>query len=82
MTGPTNRELFAQGIGNMASGMVGGLPVTQVIVRSSANIQSGGKSKFSAIIHAVLLLGTAVSIPKVLNLIPLASLAAILIIVG
>ena len=52
---PTNRELIAQGVGNICSGMVGGLPVTQVIVRSSANIQSGGKSKLSAILHGILL---------------------------
>ena len=79
---PTNRELIAQGVGNMASGMIGGLPVTQVIVRSSANIQSGGKTKVSAIIHGVFLLITAFSIPAILNLIPLASLAAILFMVG
>ena len=79
---PTNRELKAQGIGNIVSGMIGGLPITQVIVRSSANIQSGGKSKLSAILHGILLLISAMSIPFILNLIPLASLAAILIIVG
>ena len=53
---PKNRELIAQGVENVLSGMIGGLPVTQVIVRSSANIQSGGKTKLSAIIHGVLLL--------------------------
>ncbi len=79
---PTNRELLAQGVGNMASGLVGGLPVTQVIVRSSANIQSGAKSRASAFFHGILLIVTAVSIPFLLNKIPLASLAAILIIVG
>lgn len=79
---PTNRELIAQGIGNMTSGLIGGLPVTQVIVRSSANIQSGGKSKASAFIHGIFLLITAFSIPAILNLIPLASLAAILFLVG
>ncbi len=79
---PTNRELTAQGIGNIISGLIGGLPVTQVIVRSSANIQSGGKTKASAFIHGILLLVTAASIPSLLNLIPLASLAAILFIVG
>lgn len=77
-----NRELKAQGIGNMFAGLIGGLPVTQVIVRSSANIQSGGRSKASAFMHGILLLICAVSIPFVLNLIPLASLAAILIMVG
>jgi MFS superfamily sulfate permease-like transporter len=79
---PTNRELTAQGIGNMVSGFIGGLPITQVIVRSSANIQSGGRSKASAFFHGVLLLLSAMAIPKVLNLIPLASLAAILFVVG
>ncbi len=79
---PTNRELTAQGVGNIVSGMIGGLPVTQVIVRSSANIQSGGRSKASAFIHGILLLVSAMSIPHVLNLIPLSSLAAILFLVG
>jgi MFS superfamily sulfate permease-like transporter len=79
---PTNRELKAQGIGNMISGLIGGLPVTQVIVRSSANINSGGKSKLSTILHGMLLMITVIFIPKVLNLIPLASLAAILLMVG
>jgi MFS superfamily sulfate permease-like transporter len=79
---PTNRELTAQGIGNMISGLIGGLPVTQVIVRSSANIQSGGRTKASAFIHGILLLVSAMAIPHLLNLIPLASLAAILFLVG
>ncbi len=79
---PTNRELYAQGTGNMLSGLIGGLPVTQVIVRSSANIQTGGKTKLSAILHGVLLLASIMVIPQVLNLIPLASLAAILLVVG
>ncbi len=79
---PTNRELKAQGLGNVISGLIGGLPITQVIVRSSTNIQSGGKSKLSAIFHGVIMLGCAMAIPKVLNLIPLASLASILFIVG
>jgi MFS superfamily sulfate permease-like transporter len=79
---PTNRELLAQGIGNMFSGFIGGLPVTQVIVRSSANIQSGGKTKMSAIIHGFLLLISVILIPNVLNKIPLSVLAAILFIVG
>ncbi len=79
---PTNRELLAQGIGNTVSGLIGGLPVTQVIVRSSANIQSGGKTPMSAFFHGILLLVTAIAIPQVLNLIPLASLAAILLVVG
>ena len=79
---PTNRELVAQGVGNMVSGFIGGLPLTQVIVRSSANIQSGGRTKASAFFHGILLLLTVMAIPKILNLIPLASLAAILFVVG
>lgn len=79
---PANLELKAQGIGNMISGLIGGLPITQVIVRSSTNIQSGGQTKMSAILHGMLLLLCAAAIPHVLNLIPLASLAAILFLVG
>lgn len=79
---PTNRELKAQGVGNVISGLIGGLPITQVIVRSSTNIQSGGRTKMSAIFHGIVLLACAMAIPKVLNLIPLASLAAILFLVG
>ena len=79
---PTNRELIAQGTGNIVSGMIGGLPVTQVIVRSSANIQSGGRSKVSSIIHGFLLLISAMILPSVINMIPLASLAAVLFMVG
>jgi len=78
----TNRELKAQGIGNIVSGMIGGLPITQVIVRSSANINSGAKSKLSAIVHGLLLALTVVFIPNILNLIPLASLGGILIMIG
>lgn len=79
---PTNRELKAQGLGNVISGMIGGLPVTQVIVRSSANIAFGAKSKLSAIVHGFFLLISAITIAQYLNMIPLASLAAILFIVG
>ncbi|EDP72619.1 Sulfate transporter [Flavobacteriales bacterium ALC-1] len=79
---PTNRELLAQGTGNVLSGLIGGLPITQVIVRSSANIQSGGLSKMSAIIHGFLLLISVILIPRLLNMIPLSVLAAILLIVG
>ena len=79
---PTNKELKAQGLGNIISGLLGGLPVTQVIVRSSANINSGGQSKLSTIFHGVLLLLSVIIIPQVLNLIPYASLAAILVMVG
>jgi MFS superfamily sulfate permease-like transporter len=79
---PTNRELFAQGTGNILSGLIGGLPLTQVIVRSSANIQSNAKSKLSAIIHGLLLLLAVLALPKILNHIPLSVLAAVLIVVG
>jgi MFS superfamily sulfate permease-like transporter len=79
---PTNRELIAQGVGNIFSGILGGLPVTAVIVRSSANINAGGKSKLSAIIHGMLLALTVWLIPGLLSKIPLASLASILIFVG
>lgn len=79
---PTNRELLAQGTGNIISGMIGGLPITQVIVRSSANIQSGGRSKMSAIIHGFFLLISVILIPTLLNKIPLSVLAAILLVVG
>ncbi len=79
---PTNRELKAQGLGNVISGLIGGLPITQVIVRSTANITFGGKTKMSSILHGVFLLISAVTIAGLMNMIPLASLAAILIIVG
>lgn len=79
---PANRELKAQGLGNIISGLIGGLPITQVIVRSSANISFGGKTKMSAILHGFFLLLSAITIASVLNMIPLASLAAILLMVG
>ncbi len=79
---PTNQELKAQGIGNMLSGLIGGLPVTQVIVRSSANITFGAQTKLSAILHGIWLLLSAITIASYLNMIPLASLATILIMVG
>jgi len=78
----TNMELKAQGIGNVISSLLGGLPLTSVIVRSSANANSGAKSKMSAIIHGVLLLISVLAIPFILNKIPLATLAAILLMVG
>ncbi|MCF6360802.1 MAG: SulP family inorganic anion transporter [Cyclobacteriaceae bacterium] len=81
-TTDTNRELMAQGTGNMISGLLGGLPITQVIVRSSANIQSGGRTKLSAIMHGIFLLLCVFSIPFVLNMIPLAVLASVLFVVG
>jgi len=77
-----NRELVAQGIGNSIAGFLGGLPITQVIVRSSANINSGGKTKMSAIFHGILIVGFIALLPNVLNMIPYASLAAILFMVG
>lgn len=79
---PANRELKAQGVGNIVAGLLGGLPVTSVIVRSSANVSSGGVSKLSAIAHGIWLLLSVLFIPNLLNLIPLASLAAILIFTG
>jgi carbonic anhydrase len=81
-TTPTSRELTAQGIGNIFSGFIGGLPITQVVVRSSANIDAGGKTKLAAVIHGVLLILAIILLPALLNQIPLASLAAILIMVG
>jgi MFS superfamily sulfate permease-like transporter len=79
---PTNRELKAQGLGNMVSGFIGGLPLTAVIVRSSANINAGAKTKFSAMFHGLLLLLSVVAFASVLNKIPLACLAALLLVVG
>jgi MFS superfamily sulfate permease-like transporter len=77
-----NRELRAQGIGNLVAGLLGGLPMTAVIVRSSANIAAGAKSRWSAVYHGILLLLCVLLIPRVLNRIPLASLAAVLLVVG
>ena len=77
-----NRELLAQGIGNIATGFLGGIPVTQVIVRSTANLNGGAKSKMSAVYHGLWLIVAIVLIAPILNLIPLATLAAILISVG
>ncbi len=79
---PTDRELKAQGLGNILCGLIGGLPITQVIVRSSANITFGAKTKVSAIFHGFLLLLCVTTIPTLLNMIPLATLAAILFVVG
>ena len=77
-----DRELVAQGIGNTISGLIGGLPITAVIVRTSANIEAGSRTKLSAILHGVWLITCVALIPKVLNLIPLASLACVLLLVG
>jgi len=79
---PTNRELFAQGIGNSVSGLIGGLPVTQVIVRSTVNVQAGARTRGSAIMHGLLLLICIASVPHILNLIPLSVLAAVLLVTG
>lgn len=79
---PANRELLAQGVGNALCGLLGGIPMTGVIVRSSANVYAGAKSKASAILHGVLLLLAVVTIPSILNRIPLAVLASILIYTG
>jgi MFS superfamily sulfate permease-like transporter len=78
----TNVELKAQGIGNILSGFIGGLPMTSVVVRTTANNSAGAKSKMSTIIHGVLLLISVLSIPTILNKIPLATLAAVLLMVG
>ena len=79
---PTNRELKAQGIGNLISGLIGGLPVTSVIVRTSANVNAGATNKLSAILHGLLILLSVAFIPHLLNFIPLSCLAAILIYTG
>lgn len=79
---PTNRELKAQGLGNIVSGLLGGLPVTSVIVRSSANVNAGAKTKMSTIYHGTLLLVCVAFIPGILNMIPKAALAAVLIFTG
>ena len=81
-TSPPNQELFAQGAANLASGWLGGLPVTAVIVRSGANLQAGGRERLSAFVHGVLLLLAVLFAGRVLNLIPLACLAAVLVQVG
>lgn len=79
---PTNRELVAQGIGNLTCGLIGGLPLTAVIVRSSANVNSGGKTKMSAIFHGIWLFASLLLIPGVINSIPLSCLAAVLLFTG
>lgn len=77
-----NRELFAQGIGNALSGLIGGIPVTSVIVRSSANVYAGGVTRLSSLVHGILLLLAVILIPLLLNMIPLACLTSVLLIVG
>lgn len=79
---PPNRELLAQGVGNIAAGLIGGLPMTSVIVRSSVNINAKAETKVSAIWHGILLIGCVMLVPALLNQIPLAALAAILLMTG
>jgi carbonic anhydrase len=79
---PSNRELFAQGVGNLTSGLFGGLPMTSVVVRGSVNVLAGSQTKVSAIVHGFLLFLSVLLLPHILNLIPLASLAAILVATG
>lgn len=79
---PPNRELLAQGVGNMAAGMIGGLPMTSVIVRSSVNANAGGRTRMATVFHGVLLLVAVLLLPKVINRIPLSALAAVLVVTG
>ncbi|MFM9963004.1 MAG: bifunctional SulP family inorganic anion transporter/carbonic anhydrase [Planctomycetaceae bacterium] len=79
---PANRELVAQGIGNLLVGLIGGIPVTSVIVRSSVNINAGGQTKLAAIVHGLLLLVSVMFLPVWLNMVPLSCLAAILLVTG
>ncbi|MBX2891675.1 MAG: SulP family inorganic anion transporter [Saprospiraceae bacterium] len=79
---PVNRELIAQGLGNMVCGLAGAIPMTAVIVRGAANVDAGGRTKMSAFTHGLLLLGAVLLIPSLLNMIPYAALAAILLITG
>ncbi|MEO1653698.1 MAG: SulP family inorganic anion transporter, partial [Bacteroidota bacterium] len=79
---PLNRELLAQGTANLTAGLIGGIPLTSVIVRSSANINSGGRTKMAAFFHGIFLLFAVLFISKWMNLVPLASLAAILLVIG
>ena len=79
---PPSRELVAQGFGNVVAGFIGGLPMTSVIVRSSVNINAGGKTKLAAIIHGIFLLVSVIFLPAWLNMIPLSCLAAILLVTG
>lgn len=79
---PPNRELVAQGIGNIASGLVGGMPLTSVIVRSSVSINAGGRTRVAALVHGTMLLVSVLALPTVLNQIPWAALASILLVTG
>ena len=77
-----DRELLAQGVGNVTSGLLGGIPITSVIVRSSTNVYSGGKSRMSGFFHGILLLAAVLALPLYLNKIPLACLASVLLYTG
>jgi len=79
---PPNRELVAQGIGNLAAGLIGAIPISSVIVRSSVNINAGGRTRLATMFHGILILGCVALLPTLLNLIPLSCLAAILIVTG
>lgn len=79
---PPNRELFAQGIGNITAGMLGGIPVTSVVIRGSVNVSAGSQTKLSAIFHGILLLACVLFIPHILRMIPLSCLAAVLLMTG
>jgi carbonic anhydrase/SulP family sulfate permease len=79
---PPNRELLAQGVGNMASGFLGGLPITSVVVRSSVGISAGAQTRMACFVHGLLLLVLVLALPRLLNMIPLACLAAILMVTG
>jgi carbonic anhydrase len=79
---PASRELVAQGVGNLVAGLIGGIPVTSVIVRSSVNINAGAQTKLATIVHGTLLLTSVVLLPSYLNMIPLSCLAAILLVTG
>lgn len=81
-TSPPNRELLAQGIGNVCAGLIGGLPLSSVVIRSTVNITAGSKTKASTIFHGVLMLVCVALLPAGLNLIPLSCLAAILLVTG
>lgn len=81
-TSPPSRELMAQGIGNVTAGLIGGLPITSVIIRSSVNINAGGKTKRATVVHGALLLVSVALLPMWLNVIPLSCLAAILLVTG
>ena len=78
----SDRELRAQGVGNIVAGLIGGIPVTSVVVRTAANVEAGGRTRLSTVIHGLLLLASVILLPGILRLTPLASLATILIMVG